>query len=1111
MALENNMSRSNPLCSAICLLALLGQNASASNTCRTDAGRFVSIQGVVEVQPATGGRWESTTLEYRLCQGDSIRVGVQSRAAIALVNDAVLRLDENTTMHLVNVNPQDEERSFLDLVRGGIMSFSRKPKRLEVSTPYLNGSIEGTEFAFLVGEGESQLTVFEGTVIAANSMGALPVSGGQTAVAAEGEAPQPRILVRPRDAVQWSLYYPPILAAGGTESSELREASALLAVGRVDAALASVDQAITQQTDAGLAYALRSVIRVTQNEVAAALADAERAVSLTDAAAARIALSYAQQANFQIESARNTLLTTVEQHPEDALAWARLAELWLMQGNRREARVAAERAVELQPDLGRTQSILGFAALAELRVQPAQEAFSKAIALDSADPMPHLGLGLAKIRSSQLAQGRADIEAAVALDSNSALLRAYLGRAYFEEKRGPLDAEQFEIAKELDPNDPTAFFYDAIQKQTTNRPVEALADMQQAIELNDNRAVYRSRSLLDSDQAARGASLAGIYSDLGFQQLGLVEGWKSVNTDPSSSAAHRFLSDAYSVLPRHEIARVSELLQSQLLDPLSATPIQPLLAESNLFLISSMGPAAVGFNEFNRLFTRDGVTFQVSGLAGSNDTQAGEAIVSGISDKTAFSIGAFHYDTDGFRDNADQKDTVANVFLQHALSPDTSVQAEYRYRKTEYGDLLMRFSPDEYYPGQRNEVERHSFRVGGRHDLSVDSTLLASLAYQNADTSLTDREFPNPFFGAPDDPFFPLNQLDALGLFADLPEDAYSAEVQHLYRSPRLKLTSGAGYFHVDGTLDLNVEADLAPVFGLPDPFIVPLAAEEIPTDVRHGNFYSYAHLQPLDSVSVTLGGSVDRVYGDFPGEDTTKFNPKLGAIWDLTQATAIRAAYFTTLKRTLVTNQTLEPTQVAGFNQFYDDPNLTEAKRYGVALDHKFSRTLYGGLELSKRDLDVPFFDQNNIQDTADWDERIGRAYLFWTPTSQLALTLQYSDEKYTRDESFPEGLVDLETKRVDLGASYFHPKGLGGMLKVSHIDQDGDFRGIYTSGRGSDRFWVADAAVSYRLPARRGMVSAGVSNLFDEKFNYFDVDLNNSSIQPTRMLFVRLTLDLR
>ena len=104
------------------------------------------------------------------------------------------------------------------------------------------------------------------------------------------------------------------------------------------------------------------------------------------------------------------------------------------------------------------------------------------------------------------------------------LIRSYLGKAYYEEKRPELDGREYAIAKELDPNDPTPWFYDAIRKQTINQPVEALHDLQTAIELNDNRAVYRSKLMLDSDLAARSASLARIYSDLGFQQRALVEG-----------------------------------------------------------------------------------------------------------------------------------------------------------------------------------------------------------------------------------------------------------------------------------------------------------------------------------------------------------------------------------------------------------------------------------------------------------------------------------------------------------------------------------------------------------------------------------------------------------
>jgi hypothetical protein len=69
--------------------------------------------------------------------------------------------------------------------------------------------------------------------------------------------------------------------------------------------------------------------------------------------------------------------------------------------------------------------------------------------------------------------------------------------------------------------------------------------METAIENNKNRAVYRSQLQMDSDLAARSASLGRIYTDLGFEQVALVEGWTSITQDPSSYTAARFLADTY--------------------------------------------------------------------------------------------------------------------------------------------------------------------------------------------------------------------------------------------------------------------------------------------------------------------------------------------------------------------------------------------------------------------------------------------------------------------------------------------------------------------------------------------------------------------------------------
>ena len=221
--------------------------------------------------------------------------------------------------------------------------------------------------------------------------------------------------------------------------------------------------------------------------------------------------------------------------PDNALAWARLAELQMSAGYLDRAIEAAQRAVELQPDLARTQTVLGFAYLVQIDTGAARTAFSRAVEFDQSDPMPRLGMGLAKIREGHLEAGRIDIEIAASLDPANSLIRSYLGKAYFEERRYSLAGTQFDLAKERDPNDPTPWLYDGIMKQTQNQPVQALRDIQKSIELNDNRAVYRSKLLLDQDQAARGSSLARVYDNLGFGNRAIVETAKSLTIDPAKS------------------------------------------------------------------------------------------------------------------------------------------------------------------------------------------------------------------------------------------------------------------------------------------------------------------------------------------------------------------------------------------------------------------------------------------------------------------------------------------------------------------------------------------------------------------------------------------------
>jgi Flp pilus assembly protein TadD len=1108
--------------------------AAAAKACEPAPARAVSVQGTVETKRVAETQWRAVQLNDTFCPGDTIRVQERSRADIALLNQSVIRLNANSTITVEA--PKEERTGVVELARGAAHFFSRGPKSLDVKTPFTIAGVRGTEFLVGVEPDQTLITVFEGTVLAENASGSLSVTDGQSAVASAGKAPALRVVVRPRDAVQWALYYPPVLyfprdafagaadwqamvrssielAAKGDLSkafesirnvpADVRDprffayrAHLLLAVGRVDEARGDIDRSLQLAPNDPDALSLLAIIDVTQNEKDKALDTAQKAVAAApNSATARIALSYAQQARFDLSGARASVEKAVELDPANALAWARLAELQSSFGELEKSLVAAQKAVALEPNLSRTQTVLGFAFLTEVKTAQAREAFDKAITFDQADPLPRLGLGLAKIRVGNLEEGGRDLEIAASLDPNNSIVRSYLGKAYYEEKRSPLDEREYATAKQLDPKDPTPYFYDAIAKQTTNRPVEALRDMEKAIELNDNRAVYRSQLLLDADLASRSASQARIYSDLGFQELALVEGWKSVNTDPSNFSGHRFLADSYSALHRHEIARVSELLQSQLLQPLNMTPIQPHLAESNLFLVSSGGPSGLSFNEFNPLFNSNGVTFQGSGLVGGNSTSGGEVVAAGIQQNMALSAGVFQFHSDGFRENADQRDKIANVFFQWELSPQASVQAEYRYRKEEHGDLQLRFFADEFFPGQRTPQETNVFRIGGRYSFSPSNTLLASATYSQAQ------------FGAFDtDPFVAPGFVTSLNLRE--PQHAFGIELQDLYRSAQFNLITGAGFFKRDGTSTLTIGTVLPP----PDDAIVSVSD----AGTNHTNVYAYAYLNYLKNVTLTLGVSGDFLTGDSPelkDNDINQVNPKFGVTWEPMPGTTLRAAAFRTLKRTLITDQTLEPTQVAGFNQFFDDFNTTKAWRYGAAVDQKFSRDVFGGVEISKRDLKVPATDQDFNPIRVDWEEGLARAYLFWTPHPWWALRAEYQYERVRRDEQLTDGIKSSNTQRVPLGVNFFHPSGFGAALLATYYHQNGDFESIKEAGliqSGSDSFWNVDAAVSYRLPKRYGFLSLGVTNLFDKKFNYSDTDFKNPSIQPDRVVYFKATIAL-
>jgi hypothetical protein len=446
----------------------------------------------------------------------------------------------------------------------------------------------------------------------------------------------------------------------------------------------------------------------------------------------------------------------------------------------------------------------------------------------------------------------------------------------------------------------------------------------------------------------------------------------------------------------------------------------------------------------------------------------------------------FHYETDGFRENNDQNQEVYNIFTQASLTPKVSVLAEYRGTDNKRGDLPLRFDPDNFFPDRRKHDETDSIRGGLRYSFSPRSDLIATLVYTDTDARGKESS--------------PLGSLDFR-----VQDDGFMGEAQHLLRSYRFKLISGAGYFDADRKVT-------NPVFSfVPFPPSVVMGTETTKSNIDHANFYVYSQINYPKNIYWTIGASADFLDGAI--KDRDQFNPKFGFVWTPIPGTTVRAAGFRTLRRTLISSQTIEPTQVAGFNQFFEDAEGTEAWRYGIAVDQKFLSSVYGGAEYSERDLDVPFKDTTRGGEVrqVDWDEKLGRAYLYWTPHRWLALSAEYQYERFKRDpdRTGEDEIGKIKTHRIPLGISFFHPVGFSARLRGTYIDQKGDF-GNTSKGflHGDDQFWLFDGSIGYRLPKRYGLITIEARNLFDADFNFQDTDPANPSVSPERWVLARFTL---
>ncbi|MFO0992051.1 MAG: hypothetical protein U1E67_08995 [Hyphomicrobiales bacterium] len=468
-------------------------------------------------------------------------------------------------------------------------------------------------------------------------------------------------------------------------------------------------------------------------------------------------------------------------------------------------------------------------------------------------------------------------------------------------------------------------------------------------------------------------------------------------------------------------------------------------------LLDTSGPARVTFAEFSPFFESDGLSFDASGALGTQKSLGDEFTTTGLYRNASISVGQFHFQSDGYRENNEIETDIINGIGTFALSPEFTLFGEYRYRNSEGGDIPLDFDIGDFDDSVLSDFKRKLARGGFHAQLSPQSDLIGVYTWGKLGLG-----------SSVDDDFSP-----KITTTTDVA--SHGAQIQNIWQSDTLRNITGVHYVSAETDTLLTIEG----IFELPESF-----------STEYFNAYSYLYINAPTAVTWTIGGSVAGYKEDTPGgADIEKFLPKLGVRAEIADGLSVRAAYFRSLKPSLVNEQVIEPTAIAGFNQYFDTSNAAVIDSVGAALDLQLTKTLMVGAEGVGRKIAVPV----GLAPDEEINERTYRGYAYMTLSDKWALAsaIMYED-------IWSKGGFDFEswqTTSVPVTVSYFDESGWFGSIGIEFVDHSVKNFGL----GGSDMFSPVNATLGYRLPNNRGVMTIEAQNLLDEEFNF-----QNRTLRP-------------
>jgi len=1103
--------------------------------------QLVEFAGNVEITIANTNDWQPARINQLLRPGDRLRTAADSRATLQLSDRSVLRISQSTILEIQP--PTRPARHRFGLKRGALFFFDREqPADVEFETPLAAGAIRGTEFFLTVADADAatRLALLDGAVALKAGDEELQLTNGQQAWVEPGRPAQLIAMLPAVNLIQWCFYYPAVLNPAEipfteSERASLKNSLSNYAVGDLIQAFADAPDNLAVQSIATRTYFAALKLAVGQvGEAEALLAPVgETSAPLRELIAAVkfqpitplpnptnssgwLARSYYLQSRSQLPAALDAARQAAKLAPEFGFAWARVAELQFDFEQRHDARGALARARALSPRNAQTVALEGFMALDENQPRPALGWFDRALALDGSLPSAWLGRALAQAQLGRDDEARRNFQIAATLEPQRGLLHSYLGKAWSQSGEDKLANKDFAIAQELDPADPTAWFYPALHRYQTHQVNDAVRDLEHSTELNDNRSVFRSRLLLDRDRAVRSADLAAIYDAAGLNEVSDRAAGRAIENSYSDFSGHLFLADSLAQQEdpqrynlRYESARESELLVANLLAPPGGGNLSQLLSQQDHLQYFDARP--FGFSSLSAY--------------GSGGDLLQAATAFGSSEGISYALDAQYVSQNGQEPNSSLIDRQLSFTAKLPITPSDSAYFQLNYFHGDDGDVAQHYNPTNAITGlHATEEQNPNLFLGWNHEWSPGSHTLFLFSRLTDQLSLTNPQ-PSVLFmqqdgsgivGVEADPYFTLQQNENYTL--------YSVEAQQLWESPQHLLIVGGRYQR--GTVD--AQSTLTRLLGA-------TTEQNVSPYLERLNGYGYYQWRPITQFSLTAGLSYDQLTYpqnvDLPpvlGSEGSRslLGPKAGFMVEPWSGGWLRGAWTRSLGGLFFDNSIrLEPAEVAGSVSAFRSliPESVEGQVPGTRFDSWTlgfdqslrSQTYFGiGAELLKSDgtRDVGAFSNSiafipvpNAPTTTgqslDFREGNLSAYVGQLIGRDWSVGARYRVSEAKLNTTLPglSSVPGVSAQQQDeravlqhgqLFVIYNHPCGFFAEWSSDWYHQDNQG---YSPDVADADFWQHNIYAGYVFAHRRAELRLGVLNLIDQDYRLNPLNLQS------------------